>query len=379
MLHKVGLLTQGMHGGTDRILNDFRDWLNEKSFDVAILNDGQQHRLIEIEFLVLPTSELDWLWKNRNELNKNCRVMIWCMGHDALQAYFYNDAIQSRAYKKLFSYLYCSFTKKLICRNALTYTDLIAANLDLNNLHMPLVELCDNIYPIPILIPAPQVESNNFDCKKALSFFWLGRVDRDFKVWSLLELLDELNIGVNKAQVKITFKIVGSGDGLDLIDDKNYLFEVDKLGSLEYKQMESVIRTEANLVFAMGTSAIEGARQCVPTIIVNPLKKNEKNVTYRWVYHSVGCSLGEFKNCFVYPDQKDESLELILEQFMEDSAVVASKSYNYSKTFDRNDIYNSIMNASSGRPVFSVIKNSMFIPYFSSQFKKLIRFVIAKK
>ncbi len=379
MLKNIGLLTQGLFGGTDRILDDFHNWLVENNYTVRFLNGSQQHDLNGIELIVLPTSELHWLWNNRNNINKKCRIMVWCMGHDALQSYFYNSSIQNIFYKRVFSSLYICFANKLISQNIFAYTDLIGANLDLNNLRMPLIEKSTNIYPIPIDIPTKKVLQKCKKVSRKHSLFWVGRVDRDFKVWSLLELLKELDLWVERTQEQIKFYIIGDGDGIDLIDTYKYLFNINKLGILKYIEMENMLREEATLVFAMGTSAIEGAKLSIPTVIVNPLRCNEKKVTYRWIYDSIGYSLGEFKSCFVYPEQKKKSLTKIFEQFVDTSSGTASKSYNYSKRFNRNDIYSSIMNASNERPSFSSLKNSMFIPFLSSQLKKLIRFLIGKK
>jgi len=379
MLKNVGLLTQGVFGGTDRILNDFYNWLVKNNYTVKLLNGSQQYDLNTIDFIVLPTSELDWLWESRSEINKKCRIMVWCMGHDALQSYFYNSSIQNFFYKKIFSSLYKCFASRLISQNIFVYTDSIGVNFDLHNLRLPLIEKSTNIYPIPIEIPAPRFEEKCQKDSDKHSLFWVGRVDRDFKVWSLLGLLKELDLWVAKTQEKITFYIIGDGDGIDLIDIDKYLFDINKLGSLKYIEMENTLRKNATLVFAMGTSAIEGAKLSIPTVIVNPLRENEKKVTYRWVYVSIGYSLGEFKNCFVYPEQKQESLERIFAQFVVNSDDTALKSYNYSKKFNCNHIYSSIMKTSNERPSFSNLKNSMFIPFLSAQLKKLICFVIAKK
>jgi glycosyltransferase involved in cell wall biosynthesis len=370
MLKNIGLLNQGLFGGTDRIFDDLHHWLTERNYKVSVLNDLKLHHFNEVELIILPTSELHWLWVNRGKINKNCKVMVWCMGHDSLQACFYNSSLQSVVYEIVFSYLYRFFIKKLISRKIFVYTDIVGENLDLNNLKKDLVKESANVLPIPISIPEVQ-PLTIFD--EVNSFFWVGRIDKDFKVWSLLELLDELDLWVLKNNRNVKFYIIGDGDGLYLIDTDKYSFEITTLGNLLYSELEYRIKNEASLVFAMGTSALEGARFSTATIVVNPLREGEKNVTYRWVYDSLGCSLGEFKGCHVYPLQKIMALDLMLNDFLCDPFTYSSKSYEYSKIFDRNIVYDKLLNDSVARPAFGSIMNFMFIPYLSYKLKSIIK------
>lgn len=374
MSKKIGILVQGQLGGTDRILYDFESWLNEKNYTVEVLNKKHTKDLTDMDCLVLPTSELSWLWINRGKVNKNCRIMIWCMGHDALQAYFYNSSKKNFIYKVTFAFFYAFFLKKIISMNVLAYTDLVAMNLDLNHVNSTLKSESANIYPIPIDIKKINFEKRN-NIKRMETFFWLGRVDSDFKIWSLLELLDALEIWVDKNASKISFCIIGDGDAVDLIDPNKYSYEVRMLGKLEYEVMEETIKSEASLLFAMGTSGIEGAKLMVPTIIVNPLRGNEKGVTYRWLYDSKGFSLGEFKNCYVFPEQKKENFEKLLKEYFLDYRKQALASYEYVKNYDRNEVYNRIMCDFNGRATFSILVKCFFIPFLSFKLKKVIRFL----
>lgn len=378
-MKKIGLLTQGLFGGTDRLINDFAKWLNGNGYKSILLNEKQECEIRDIEFIILPTSELSWLWANRKKINKTCRVMVWCFGHDALQAFFYNESNQSKSYRFLFSKLYIFFGSRLVPTHCLKYTDLIGENLDLNNLHQPLITKSTNIYPIPIQVPA-LVTNSSIENKENLlqSFFWVGRIDRDFKVWCLIELLNEVNTWSKDNNKTIKFNIIGDGDGIECIKVEDYLFEINFLGALNYKEMEYVIRSKANLLFAMGTSALEGGRQLVPTVIVNPLREFEKQVSYRWIFNSIGYSLGEFQGAFVYPKQPKKSLDRILEEFQKDPSFMSASSYDYAKKFNREVIYRNIMNSREDLPTFSTLKNILFIPYFSFHLKKTIKLFIWK-
>ena len=379
MPRKIGLLTQGLFGRTARLFNDFCNWLNDNNYRAFILNDGEVHDLRDVEFIVLPASELYWLWKNRKKINKNCHIMIWCMGCDALQTVLYNGLIKNKMYKMIFPYLYKVFAKKIIGYNALIYTDMIAENFDLNNRYQPLINRSSNVFPIPIRIDPPNVTLTKNNNVLLESLFWIGRIDRDFKIWSLLELLNDLNLGGEKNQTVIRFHIIGDGDGIDLIDSNQYSFDLIKHGNLPYNKMENKVRGKATLVFTIGTSVLEGARQSVSSVVVNPLKEDENNATYRWIFNSIGYSMGELKNVFVYPKQPMQTLDSILQTFMLKLVLMGRKSYNYVKKFNRDGIYKKIISSSNERPNFSVLKNSLSIPYLSAQLKNLIRMVIAKR
>ncbi|HIF9514543.1 TPA: hypothetical protein ACX6SS_002894 [Photobacterium damselae] len=364
-MKRIIILKQGLSGGTDRILDDFYLWL-KSNFDVEIFVGNE---LIISEgfngYIILPTSEMHTLWKYRKKL-KESKILIWSMGHDAVQASFFNSSIVNVVYKYFFFLLYKLFLKAIIPLNNIVYTDLIGKNNDLKTLGYRLVEeSSEGILPIPINIDF----ENSFRYKESRSYFWLGRVDDDFKVWPLIELLNNLESLGNETE----FNIIGSGNAINKILADDYSFKVNKLGFMEYGEMEDILNKNAGLVFAMGTSALEGAKMGIPTILVSPLRKGETGGSYRYTFHSKGFSLGEFKGVAVYPVQPNFTLEYLLNNYHKNSNTVSEKSYCYSKNFSRDYIYKKLLSYIEMDIKENGVCWSFIFPYVAYKLRVLIK------
>ncbi|EHH0795223.1 hypothetical protein ABMX92_18845 [Vibrio vulnificus] len=352
---KIVLFTQDTFGGTDRIFNDFLDWsLDQQSLDVVIHKSDND--VVDADLIILPTSEMYKVWTKRKSISSECRVCVWSMGHDAIEAAFYNRDIKNPIYTFIFNSLFKIFKIFSVNKKLFSFTDEVAANYFRLNIDDKF------IFPIPIEVP----EMNKYNCKNFKSLYWLGRVDKDFKVWSLIEVLNNME----KIQFDGCFNIIGDGDGIDLINQDDYSFNINMHGKLPYKEMERQLLSDASMVFAMGTSALEGCKFGIPTLLVNPLRKGEKNVVVRWAFESKGYSLGEFKLPNISPPQPESCFYLALENVIKEPRFYSERCFEYSKLFCRNKIYNDMMLMLTRFEKLPEVSRLFFMHYLS----KLIKF-----
>jgi hypothetical protein len=323
------ILIQDIFGGTDRILLDFFDWLVKRGINVQIHRQKLSMEQLDLEsfdLIILPTSAM-WCLSGKKS---RAHVIVWAMGHDAIEASIFNRNRKNYIYHIIFNSLFTCFKWFDKGSNYKVYTDEVGVNYFGD-------KVINNVYPIPIKVPS----INSYQVKMNLSFFWVGRIDKDFKVWTLLELLDQLD----KLNLNTTFDfhIVGDGNGVDLIKNK-YSFPIVKHGCLEYSEMESILLKQSSLLFAMGTSALEGGKLGIPTVIVNPLVEGEQNLTMRWLFESKGLSLGEFQLCSVLPKQVERELNCLIDEFIVDEIGISNLCFSYTNYFNRDIIYNELFN-----------------------------------
>lgn len=354
-MKSILIIKQGVFGGTDRILSDFFSWCQSENYNATIVKQAEINDNficeIDYDYIVLPTSAIFTL----KYLGGESKVLIWSMGHDAVEAAFYNSEIKKPIYNLVFRGLYSLFDIISRDNRIFAFTDEVAVN------HAGREVKREVILPIPIDIP----KSNEYEFNGSKSFYWLGRVDRDFKVWTLLEILNNLeNVKFNGV-----FNIIGDGDGSSLIDCDNYSFKIVRHGNLPYIEMEEHLRTNASLVFAMGTSALEGSKLGVPTILVNPLRQGEINFDSRWVFDSIGFSLGEFKFANVIPEQPKFGLLRLIDEFNNNPKMLSLKSYEYSNNFSREKVYSDLMFNFDKFDKLSSIRIKVLIHYLTKKLK----------
>ena len=354
-MKSILIIKQGIFGGTDRILSDFFSWCENENYNVSIVKQDEiKSKPIceeDYDYIVLPTSAIFTL----KYLNGEAKVLIWSMGHDAVEAAFYNSKIKNPIYNLVFKSLYYLFDVISRKNKIFAFTDEVAVN------HAGREISQEIILPIPMNIP----KSNEYEYNDSKSFYWLGRVDRDFKVWTLLEILDDLE----KNEFVGVFNIIGDGNGMSLIDSSNYSFKIIQHGNMYYDEMERQLRNNASLVFAMGTSALEGSKLGVPTILVNPLRQGEKNFDSRWIFDSVGYSLGEFKFSNVIPEQPKSSFRTLIDEFNNTPQILSSKSYEYSNDFSRRKVYNDLMLNLDSFNSLSSIRIQVLVHYLTKKLK----------
>lgn len=123
-------------------------------------------------------------------------------------------------------------------------------------------------------------------------FGWLGRIE-DFKTPILLHILWRLS---NLRIKNLEFVVIGSGEDLEKVTSfasQISDIDIDFTGEVPFEDANHYI-SQLDLLFAMGTSALEGAKQSVPTVLTDySFDEIEGLYHFQMIYQKEGHSLGE--------------------------------------------------------------------------------------
>lgn len=181
--------------------------------------------------------------------------------------------------------------------------------------------------PEPIYLPIPAGEirspvsrSQRHWSRDGLRLAWVGRI-ADFKYPILRHTLRALDGLVRGLDVPVVFSIVGEGqyaDNLrhDIAKLKN--LKVQTLGEMSEDGLQQFLSEDVDVLFAMGTSALEGARLGIPTVLLDVAYGDvPEGYVFTWIQERANFTLGELVSSRnVRPG--NQSLRQLLTQVMSD-------------------------------------------------------------
>jgi len=126
---------------------------------------------------------------------------------------------------------------------------------------------------LPILIDTGKnnlLSVHETSLSPTLRFAWLGRLDKD-KIPCLNALLEDLDIALAQdVALSCTFLVIGDGDSKQNLH-KPINFEIVYIGSKNGSELDSIITTQVDIGFAVGTACLEFAVRGIPTVMLpNP-------------------------------------------------------------------------------------------------------------
>jgi hypothetical protein len=245
-----------------------------------------------------------WRIKDFYKFDDASRFLFWNLHPDNFFPYIYNYQRNNRfivkhfLLKLIFS-LQKYYRNKIILNlkylikcNSLTFMDF--ENFRQTQESFPEVFLPESYLPCFIEKVNYKTLQEN---KKIKNFFWIGRIVK-FKVHILIHLIKRLNESLDH-NLDFDFKliIIGDGDEMDFLNNQlsiiNPRFKVEFIGDIEYQEIKNLILNNCDLLFAMGISALEGARIAIPTILTDfsnsPILGNYK---FRFLYEQSNFNLG---------------------------------------------------------------------------------------
>ena len=186
--------------------------------------------------------------------------------------------------------------------------------------------------PIPVLNTKYQnscLQKKNDN--EILRFVWVGRIV-DFKFYILihtLSKLDKLSIKLNK---NITIKIIGVGDHLGRLKMAVNKFDqvsIEFIDEVMPSSLDRYLIEECDILLAMGTSAIEGAKLGIPTLLLDiSYSEVPDGYEYRWLHERDGMSLGEMIN-FLDNTKGQDSLMKLINEYLNKGEMLSEKSCKY--------------------------------------------------
>gem|GEM_PF-2289947 len=154
--------------------------------------------------------------------------------------------------------------------------------------------------PQPKLLPlfSDDTHSNGFLGKTrlntdVLTLGWVGRL-ADFKITILNRVLLDAYEYASAHSQKIEFTVVGSGEYETLLADlKSDFFTIVKIPSVTPAELNGFL-LKLDMLFAMGTTALEGAKLGVPTVRLDySYSKIPEGYRYKFFHEIQGYSMGE--------------------------------------------------------------------------------------
>jgi hypothetical protein len=141
--------------------------------------------------------------------------------------------------------------------------------------------------------------------------------------------MDELAVGLD---LELTLAVVGSGDYLPDLQVRAAAlrkFKVVFAGEHSPAEVVDFLRTEIDMMFAMGTAALEAAAACIPTILLDfTYNAVPRGCRYLWLHERTGYSLGELISV-EHVTTGDDELQSRLMEVLEDRVMLAEKARHY--------------------------------------------------
>ncbi|MBB2954347.1 hypothetical protein [Sphingobacterium sp. JUb56] len=248
------------------------------------------NRRIKLESGSLLVTPLSSIFQAARFFYKDVYVMFWSIHPLGLKEAvdFLPSHIPSISYKK-----YGQDLTALIAKKGLFFMD--KPNFDIQRALFSIEQSHVDYLPI--------FSSDTIDMKvyqetksRILHLGWLGRLCIE-KVNAVINVLEHCNHYLEtRPDEKIIFYIIGDGDKKTMV--QNYKIhenlELQFLGILNGEQLRNFMLMNVDLMFAMGTSALEAASLSIATILVDfSFTEIPSNNRFRYLYESEGYSVGD--------------------------------------------------------------------------------------
>jgi len=309
-------------GGVSVLFKRAAEWLVERNFSVKVIDysDGfisksLYNRNIEIinydgplikipkDSICLMQSMTPWTIFKNIKFNNDTKIFFWnCHPNNLIPSIpiFSNFFENNLTFKKLLINLFLSKYKN----SSKTFLELLLktesiAFMDDENIKNTRFFLDHKIrkfqkLPIPIFLSKETKEIKSVS-KGTLKLTWIGRIE-DFKTKSLEKVIDDLEKTIESSHKNIIFNVIGDGEDLQIIKEKalNSGLTFNFFDYLNTDELNKFLKEDTDLLFAMGTSALEGGQCSIPTVLLDiSHTKLKTNYKYKWLFETKNYNLGE--------------------------------------------------------------------------------------
>lgn len=272
-----------------------------------------------------------WYIEDELKLKDETKLLFWNLHPYNLLAYFRN-------YREDIPFIfrialpYIQHLMRKFATNLLTHDGLVF--MDGEN-RMGAEEMLGKKIENPYYLPVAGETPNRFSFTYGNSFAWIGRL-ADFKISILVHTMEKLAEYAYVNTYEIKFHIIGDGPERWRVEKsasecENEYFKTFFVGEIEYLQIENYLISSVNVLFAMGTSALEGSRIGIPTVLLDfSYQSFEIDYRYRYLFETEEYTLGREIRHIGYKNDGLQLGELINE--LRDSKryqVVSDKCFEY--------------------------------------------------
>jgi hypothetical protein len=222
------------------------------------------------------------------------------------------------------------FVKLLLEHKSLCFMD--ETNYESTKKFLFLNDFVKEYLPVPVSgSNTGKRKINRQDYLLHVNYCWVGRIC-DFKAYILVYTANKLSKIAKENAIHINYFIVGDGPFTAYVKEnvlENSHFKVIYKGGMPHAGLDEFLLSEIDVVTAMGTSALEGAKLGIPTILLDfSYEKITGDYIFRSLYeiknYDLGHSIGK-KDM----SEGNKSLENIVLTILENYKEEADKAFNY--------------------------------------------------
>ncbi|NLW32498.1 MAG: glycosyltransferase family 4 protein [Fibrobacter sp.] len=307
----------------------------------VVFIDYNQNNILKVEDITHLISFSYWIEKIKRELivNKNVIIIFWFI-HPYHIFHFIKPIQRNKA-----KYLYFNYKRKIKRMLHVISGKGGLKFMDYENYYIAKEYFELDFKPEYLQIPINKKSiGNNPELRTVsdeISVVWIGRLPIE-KVNILIFTIEEIRLWSIRNSQKINFYIIGSGLAENILND--YLSErpfdfvrITRKNSIPPDEIPSFLQ-DKKLMFAMGTAALEGGAEGVPTVLLDysyrDYKKIKKlNYKFKWLYQTTDYKLGsdifKSKNLLIQENHMtiDDIFNLILDN--EKRIIIENECYNY--------------------------------------------------
>lgn len=275
----------------------------------------------------------------RNQIITHTKVflLIWCI-HPNHMLYLIGPIP-----RKLAFYIYVNYKRKILQMLELMDKKGSLKFMDYENYYISKQYFKLNFEPkyLPIPVNYDVNKQNAQTFSEEISIVWIGRISLE-KVNSLIYVIHKIREYSIRNHRFLHFYIVGSGSSEDLLREylENNNFEYLKIIRIDRILPENIpdFLNGKRVLFAMGTMALEGGVEKIPTVLVDysyyDYKKIlRKDYKFKWLYQTRDFKLGSniFKSSKYLKKENTLTIDNIFGIILNPSKseVVALECYNY--------------------------------------------------
>ena len=223
-----------------------------------------------------------------------------------------------------------NFSNLLINCDAIVFQDTACVKISQNYLNMSIMN--PKFLNIPAM-PCLKTKANpkqRIEDEKLLKFTWVGRIV-DMKYFILKYAVAKLNAIQKSLGYKIEINIVGQGDYLSRLKRDCLAFNdvsINFIDHLALCDLDEFLLSGTDVLLAMGTSALEGAKLGVPTLLLDiSYREVPEGFVFTWLHERSDNAIGEIL-CINKIEIGNDSLKNKILQIINNYAEISEKELN---------------------------------------------------
>lgn len=220
-----------------------------------------------------------------------------------------------------------NYVSLLLSKKALSFMD--QTNLDTTGKYLFYNKINAQYLPVPVSTAGNLRKQSS--TANISNYCWIGRLC-DFKVNILIYTANKLASVAQNLNYNITYHIVGDGPLSDYVKNniaENQFFKVRYHGAISHSEIDEFLLEKIDVVTAMGTSVLEGAKLGIPSILLHPSYRPIKgDYQFRLLYQTANYDLGHFISKSDYKKHNNSLKEIVL-SIKNNYNIEADKCYKY--------------------------------------------------